>query len=222
MLHASYRGRRRRPSQQKALATGMAGVAMTAGAVGMAEPASAADQSTWSALAQCESGGNWQINTGNGYYGGLQFAQSTWEGFGGTQYAARADLATKSEQIAVAEEVLETQGWKAWPACSAELGLRTGSAGNGESAAEEDESGASTAATSANAGADTSSAGSARTDTRGSAPERDYYVVRSGDTLSAIADRYDIEGGWPALYDANRDSIDDPDLILPGQRLRLP
>lgn len=73
-----------------------------------------ADTGTWDAVAECESSGDWSINTGNGYYGGLQFAQSTWEGFGGTEYAPRADLASKEEQIAVAEETLEGQGWGAW------------------------------------------------------------------------------------------------------------
>lgn len=76
--------------------------------------------STWDALAQCESGGNWSINTGNGYYGGLQFSQSTWVAAGGTQYAPRADLATPAQQIAVASQL----GWHHWPACSSRLGLR--------------------------------------------------------------------------------------------------
>ncbi|GGC68334.1 transglycosylase family protein [Hoyosella rhizosphaerae] len=80
--------------------------------------------STWDALAQCESNGNWSINTGNGYFGGLQFAQQTWAGHGGTQYAPRADLATREQQIAIAEKVRATQGWGAWPACSSKLGLR--------------------------------------------------------------------------------------------------
>jgi hypothetical protein len=75
----------------------------------------------WDAVALCESGGNWSINTGNGYYGGLQFSQQTWEGFGGTAYASRADLATKSEQIAVAERVLAVQGAGAWPTCGRNL-----------------------------------------------------------------------------------------------------
>lgn len=81
-------------------------------------------EETWDALAQCESGGNWQINTGNGYYGGVQFSPSSWEAAGGTQYAPRADLATREQQIATAEKLLEMQGWGAWPACSAQLGLR--------------------------------------------------------------------------------------------------
>ncbi|AEF41941.1 resuscitation-promoting factor [Hoyosella subflava] len=80
--------------------------------------------STWDALAQCESTGNWAINTGNGYYGGLQFSQSTWAAYGGTQYAPRADLATREQQIAIAEKTRASQGWGAWPACSSKLGLR--------------------------------------------------------------------------------------------------
>ncbi len=79
--------------------------------------------STWDALAQCESGGNWAINTGNGYYGGLQFSQGTWEAYGGGAYAARADLASREQQIAVAEKVRAGQGWGAWPSCSSKLGL---------------------------------------------------------------------------------------------------
>jgi septal ring factor EnvC (AmiA/AmiB activator) len=75
----------------------------------------------WNGVAQCESGGNWSINTGNGYYGGLQFSRSTWESFGGVAYAARADLATPTQQIAVAEKVLASQGAGAWPVCGRAL-----------------------------------------------------------------------------------------------------
>ncbi|MFY9191060.1 MAG: transglycosylase family protein [Lawsonella sp.] len=78
----------------------------------------------WQQLAQCESGGNWSINTGNGYYGGLQFSQGTWEAHGGREFAPRADLASPGEQITVAERVRATQGWGAWPACTASMGLR--------------------------------------------------------------------------------------------------
>ncbi len=77
---------------------------------------------TWNALAQCEAGGNWAINTGNGYFGGVQFEQGTWERNGGLRYAARADLATKEEQIAIAEVTRARQGWGAWPTCSGRLG----------------------------------------------------------------------------------------------------
>ncbi len=79
---------------------------------------------TWDKLAQCESGGNWSINTGNGYHGGLQFNSGTWAAHGGTTYAPTADQATREQQIAIAEKVQSSQGWGAWPACSSSLGLR--------------------------------------------------------------------------------------------------
>ncbi|MBN4928313.1 transglycosylase family protein [Hoyosella rhizosphaerae] len=78
----------------------------------------------WDMLAECESNGNWSINTGNGFTGGLQFTASTWNAFGGGEFAPRADLASKEQQIAVAERVQAGQGWGAWPACSAKLGIR--------------------------------------------------------------------------------------------------
>ncbi len=84
----------------------------------------AASASTWDALAQCESGGNWSINTGNGYYGGLQFHPQTWAAHGGHAYAPNAHQATREQEIAIAERVLASQGWGAWPSCSAQLGLR--------------------------------------------------------------------------------------------------
>lgn len=80
--------------------------------------------SVWDTLAQCESGGNWSINTGNGYSGGLQFAPGTWAGHGGGEYASSAANATREQQIAVAERVQQSQGWGAWPSCSAKAGLR--------------------------------------------------------------------------------------------------
>ncbi|WUV84593.1 LysM peptidoglycan-binding domain-containing protein [Streptomyces sp. NBC_01476] len=83
----------------------------------------ARQHSVWDDIALCESSGNWHVNTGNGYYGGLQFWQTTWEEFGGLKYAGRADLATPDQQIAVAEAVLRVQGWGAWPVCSRGLGL---------------------------------------------------------------------------------------------------
>ncbi|WP_242638995.1 resuscitation-promoting factor [Mycolicibacterium sp. S2-37] len=79
------------------------------------------NSATWDALARCESSGDWAINTGNGFYGGVQFTQSTWESFGGLRYAPRADLATREEQIAIAELTREGQGWGAWPVCSTKV-----------------------------------------------------------------------------------------------------
>lgn len=93
------------------------------GNTGAAAP-SVADGSVWDSIAACESGGNWAINTGNGFQGGLQFTPSTWAGYGGTAYAPSADQATREQQIAVAERVQAAQGWGAWPACTARLGIR--------------------------------------------------------------------------------------------------
>lgn len=89
-------------------------------------PAQAASVSTWDKVAACESSGDWHINTGNGFYGGLQFTSSTWAAYGGRAYAPRADLATKHEQIMIAEKVLKGQGPGAWPVCSVKAGLTRG------------------------------------------------------------------------------------------------
>ncbi|ALG28167.1 resuscitation-promoting factor [Glutamicibacter halophytocola] len=97
----------------------LAAVAVAGGAiVATTAPANAA--STWDKLAQCESGGNWSINTGNGYYGGLQFSLSTWKAFGGS---GMPNQASKAEQIRIATKVQASQGWGAWPACTAKLGI---------------------------------------------------------------------------------------------------
>src|SRR3954471_19332327 len=119
--------------------TPMSAALVAAGAVALGFPtlsagaAQAASGSTWDRLAQCESGGNWSINTGNGFSGGLQFTPSTWRAYGGTAYASSAYKASRNAQIAVAERVLAGQGWGAWPACSAKLGLH-GKSGGGSSA----------------------------------------------------------------------------------------
>lgn len=104
----------------------LSGLAITASGIAVAPSASAAPDSDWDRLAQCESGGDWGINTGNGFQGGLQFAPSTWSAYGGTEYAATANQATREQQITVGERVLAEQGWNAWPACSAQLGLSSG------------------------------------------------------------------------------------------------
>jgi len=123
-MSTSYHGRHRRPSSVRTLAlrTVTAGVVIGVPILGLATPASAAPDSTWDAVAQCESTGNWSINTGNGYSGGLQFDQSTWDAYGGQAYAGSAAQASKSEQIAVAERTLAGQGWGSWPVCSQQAG----------------------------------------------------------------------------------------------------
>ncbi|MDH6454721.1 MULTISPECIES: transglycosylase family protein [unclassified Streptomyces] len=207
----AVRGRHRRYQPNR---INRASLTVTAGGVGIAVPligtgsAHAADVDTWNKVAACESSNNWSINTGNGYYGGLQFTQSTWEAYGGTRYAARADLATRDQQIAVAEKVLDGQGPGAWPTCSVRAGLtRGGSAPDvqplGEKKASVPDVQPQTTPQ--------SRAGSAR-----------MYTVVRGDSLSGIADAHKVRGGWRGLYAANRGTVGaDPDLILPGQRLEL-
>ncbi|MFD8781189.1 transglycosylase family protein [Kitasatospora sp. NPDC059599] len=111
-----------------AVVAGAAVAALPVAGLVTATSASAASVSTWDAVAQCESGGNWAINTGNGFYGGLQFTSSTWAAYGGTAYASQANQATKAQQIAVAEKVLASQGPGAWPVCSVKAGLTKGGA----------------------------------------------------------------------------------------------
>jgi Transglycosylase-like domain len=112
------------PAAAEAYAAGLAAppaaVPATPGAP--AVPAAPAD-SVWDRIAQCESGGNWSINLGTGYYGGLQFLGSSWRAYGGTEFAPTADQATREQQIVVAERIKAAVGFKAWPACSRKLGL---------------------------------------------------------------------------------------------------
>ncbi|GHI04192.1 hypothetical protein AQI88_35450 [Streptomyces cellostaticus] len=104
-------------------------IALTVGSFGIVLPllgpgvSDAASGTTWDRVARCESGGNWSLNTGNGNYGGLQFTQPTWVAYRGTAYAPRADLASRAEQITVAEALLARQGPGAWPVCSARAHL---------------------------------------------------------------------------------------------------
>lgn len=128
----SANGRHRRPRQAPALvvAAGVTGSAIAIPLLG-ATSASAADGSTWDRVAECESSGMWNANHGNGYYGGLQLSEETWRTYGGTAYAPSADLASRSQQIAVAEMVLAAQGPEAWPGCSTIAGLTNDVTGTG-------------------------------------------------------------------------------------------
>ncbi|MFI8275761.1 transglycosylase family protein [Streptomyces sp. NPDC085929] len=202
-----------------------ASLAVTAGGAGLALPligagtAHAASVDTWNKVADCESTNNWHINTGNGYYGGLQFSQSTWRAFGGTAYAARADQATKDQQIAVAEKVLEGQGPQAWPVCGKQSGLsRSGPApavspqGQGQGVKVQVQV------------QEAKPAAPQTTTPRptGTSVLPNPYVVAPGDSLSAIATSQHVEGGWQALYETNRATVGgNPNLIFPGQRLTL-
>lgn len=203
-----------------------AGLALTA------VPSQAAEPSTWDALAQCESGGNWNTSTGNGYSGGLQFTPSTWAAYGGTGDPASA---SREQQIAVAERVLAGQGWGAWPACSAKLGLSGGATGAVSTQSQAPQTTQEYVAPQATP-APVQEAVPVETYTvpQTAAPEAavpqapvqalsgETYTVQAGDTLSTIAEKLGIEGGWEALYNANIDTIIHPDLITTGQVLQLP
>ena len=228
-------GKRRRPSKLVRYAA-FAGVAGTAIAVPLlgATSASAASVSTWDAVAQCESGGNWSINTGNGYYGGLQFSQSSWEAAGGLKYAARADLATKDQQIAVAEVLLSMQGPGAW-SCASAGGLTAGGPApavntGGSSSSSSSSSTPSTSSSSSSSSSESKSSGSSSassqtpstttTSTVVKKGDGEYKVV-AGDTLSKIARAHGVSGGWQELYKLNKDIVPNADLIYPGQQLHL-
>ena len=163
----------------------------------LAAPASAASPNDWDAVAQCESSGNWAINTGNGYYGGLQFSSSTWAAYGGRDYAPNAHLATKAQQIAVAERTLDAQGPGAWPNCGKGLDPSAPEAGA-----------AAAVQTLVSAPAPAATGGT--------------YTVQAGDTLGRIASEQGVAGGSQALYAANDDQLSSPDRITVGQVLQLP
>ncbi|MBY0442897.1 MAG: transglycosylase family protein [Mycobacteriaceae bacterium] len=112
-------GRHRKPTTSSVSVAKIAvtGAVIGGGAIGLAGQAAAASETEWDQVARCESGGNWAINTGNGYQGGLQFSQGTWSAHGGSEFAPAAQLATREQQIAVGERVLASQGRGAWPTC---------------------------------------------------------------------------------------------------------
>ena len=120
-------GRHRKPATSNINVAKIAftGVVLGGGSIALAGQAAAATDGEWDQVARCESGGNWSINTGNGYQGGLQFSQGTWAAHGGGEYAPAAQMATREQQIAVAERVLATQGRGAWPACGRGLSNAT-------------------------------------------------------------------------------------------------
>ncbi|GIF41667.1 LysM peptidoglycan-binding domain-containing protein [Actinoplanes xinjiangensis] len=175
-----------------ALVLATAGVTGAGVLLGPATPAQAARQVNWDVVAKCESGGRWHINTGNGYYGGLQFSRSTWKANGGGKYAPTADRATKAEQIAIANKLHAKRGLSPWPTCGKKAGVykKTTTASKKKKAVAKKPSGKT-------------------------------YVIRSGDTLASIARKYKVKGGWRTLYALNKDKLRSPGLIFAGQRIRL-
>ena len=220
--------------------------------------ANAVDGATWDALAQCESGGNWSINTGNGFYGGLQFTQQSWNGVGMSGSPATA---TRAQQIEAGERLLAIQGWGAWPACSAKLGLygKTGAAPTyteptttvaaqsqtqqtytapaAQAAPAAPAAQAAPAAVEAPAAAPAAQAAPAAVEAPAApaaapaveapvaaAPKAaaGTYTVVPGDSLSLIAAKLGVAGGYQAIAAANTDIIYNVDLIFPGQVLTIP
>ncbi|MET4135312.1 transglycosylase family protein [Pseudarthrobacter sp. PvP090] len=207
-------------------AVSIAGVALSASAANAAVP-SATSSSVWDSLAQCESSGNWGINSGNGYAGGLQFSPSTWAAYGGTGSAASA---SREQQIAVAERVQAGQGWGAWPSCAAKLGL-TGGAVAPQSTSLAPASVPAPAKAPAKAVAPKAVAPKAVAPKAAAPAARhvaevplsgESYTIQSGDTLSKVAEKLNIAGGWQLLADANAATISDPNVVFPGQVLQLP
>ncbi|GAA5036936.1 transglycosylase family protein [Streptomyces siamensis] len=220
----SDKGKHRRPSKAARVAAlaGVTGVAIAAPLMA-AGNASAATASEWDAVAQCEAGGNWAINTGNGYYGGLQFAASTWAAYGGTAYASTADKASKAQQIAVGEKVLAAQGKGAWPTCGTGLSNATYNGGSADSASSTPSTTTRTTEQPASRSAERPAAKETVTTPTGEKVKKgdgEYKVVK-GDTLSSIAEKKHVKGGWQQLFKLNKDIVDDADFIFPGQQLHL-
>ena len=211
-----------KPAVAVAGALGAAAVATTA----LAAPADAATTypRVWDKVASCESGGNWHINTGNGFYGGVQFSSGTWKAYGGHHYARQASSATKMEQIQVARRVLKSQGPGAWPVCSHHAGLTKGN-GGATSAKLPAQAGSATVASKTKHKAKAAHKSTHKTahKTAHKKKSRSHtYVVHGGDTLSGIAHKHHVKGGWHALYRANRKTMHNPNVLRIGQRLVLP
>ncbi|NMI02241.1 transglycosylase family protein [Pseudonocardia acidicola] len=211
-----YRGRHRKATKTGRVIAGTALAGAVAGApfVIAAPAANAATDATWDRVAQCESSGNWSINTGNGFQGGLQFTPSTWAGFGGAQFAPSANLATRDQQITVAERVLAVQGWGAWPVCSVKAGA------TGEGVTPRSITASAPAPAAAPAPQRAPAPAPAAAPKAASAPmSRAGHVVKAGDTLSAIAAAHGMT--LHALLAKNPMLAGNPNLIFPGQHVAL-
>ena len=218
---------------RRAVATAAIAGAAIAVPVMMAGSASASSVN-WTAIANCESSGNWGDDTGNGFYGGLQFTESTWLAYGGGSYAEYAYEASEADQIAVAENVLAGQGIGAWPVCGAYADSGTSYSGTNTSGSSSSSSSSDTSTTSSSSSNDGSSSSSNSSDNSSSSSSNSSdnssssssgsasgsYTVQSGDTLSAIAAKEGVN--WHTLYTDNESTIgSNPNLIYPGQVLNL-
>jgi len=243
-----YHGRHRKPTATGRTVAKIAVTGMVVGAplTAFAGTASAATGAQWDAVAQCESGGNYAINTGNGFSGGFQFTPSTWSAFGGQ---GAPQNATKDQQIQVAERVLAGQGKGAWPVCGVNLGAaspssvsapaqRTAAPAQRTAPTPQQSTKAAPKAAAPKAAAPKAAAPKAAapkaaapkaaapkatvTRTAPSNTAAGNYTVQSGDTLSKIAAAQGVSGGYQAIFALNQDKIQNVNLIFPGQTLRLP
>ncbi|MGH3986726.1 MAG: transglycosylase family protein [Pseudonocardiaceae bacterium] len=200
-------------------------LSLTATGVAVAEP-------DWDELAECESSGDWSIDTGNGYHGGIQFSDPTWDAYGGEAYASSADQATREQQIAVGREVLAGQGYGAWPGCSASTGWE----GGGSSARSEPATGSGTESASQSQGSVTDTQPSAPAVQRITVPHQSVatlngapkvappggslWTVARGDTLTSIAAHTKTD--WQEIQRLNSDVVEHADWIFLGERLAIP
>ncbi|WP_031465137.1 transglycosylase family protein [Sciscionella sediminilitoris] len=194
---------------------GVAAAVIGIPALATSVPASATN---WDAVAQCESGGNWSTNTGNGFSGGLQFTPSTWRANGGS---GSPQSASRSEQIRVAENVKASQGMGAWPNCGSKGGSSSSSSSSSSSyksshsssySSSKKYSSASSHSSSSSSKAKTSSTATVKTG-------HGDYTVAPGDTLSKIATEKGVKGGWAQLYKLNKDTLSNANTLFPGQKL---
>lgn len=228
----TYRGKHRKASNaSKHIArVAVAGLAVGAPLAIAATPAQAAG-TNWDAIAQCESGGNWNTNTGNGYAGGLQFSPSTWKAYGGS---GSAHNASRDEQIAVAERVKQGQGIGAWPVCGKKAGAAGGSsqAKNTEGSKQQSKQSTSKKSTSKSETSKKSTPQTKKQTTKKSAPVQKSapagvaksnpngdYTVQSGDTLAKIAKELNVQGGYAKLQQLNDSYIPNADFITVGQKI---
>ena len=198
----------------------LAGAALLAplGLLAATGNAAAADNGVWDRIAQCESGGNWHINTRNGYYGGLQFSAHTWSAYGGGAYASTAARAPRRAQRAAAPGAPRPLGGGAGRGCSG----RAGAMGSAPSPVSLDKGSTTKKPAPSRTPRTPNTSNTPKTSKAPSHPSRGTggYTVRRGDTLSGIAARHGV--GWRHLYEAHRSVIgNDPDLIVPGTHLAL-
>jgi LysM repeat protein len=217
---ARYRGKHRKQSSagRKVARLVIAGAVVgTPIAMATANAQAATGGTVWDQVAQCEASGNWAANTGNSFYGGLQFTHSTWQAYGGGAYAPDAHQASRDQQIQIAQRVLAGQGANAWPVCSKKAGL-TSASGAAASvsitvAADPKPAAPAPKAKKAEPAPKAAPAPTAPL----TQPSSGTYTVQAGDTLSGIAGKLG-QSGWDALYQKNQGVVgSDPNLILPGQ-----